>query len=220
MKILALEFSSEQRSVAIAVNGEVRGSAKETALRATRATHAFAMIEQALAEAKLEREEIECLAVGIGPGSYHGIRAAIALAQGWQLAAPVKLLGISSVECLAAEAQAQGWFGKVNVVIDAQREELYFARYEIGADVGREIGALRLATLEEARAQSAGGEIIIGPEVNRWFVQGRPIFPSAITLAKLAATRTDFVPGEKLEPIYLRETNFVKAPPARVMPAD
>jgi hypothetical protein len=37
-------------------------------------------------------------------------------------------------------------------------------------------------------------------------------------LAKLAETRTDFIEGEKLEPIYLRETNFVKAAPVRVLP--
>jgi hypothetical protein len=36
-------------------------------------------------------------------------------------------------------------------------------------------------------------------------------------LATLAAQRTDFVAGEKLEPVYLRETNFVKAPPVRTM---
>jgi len=35
-------------------------------------------------------------------------------------------------------------------------------------------------------------------------------------LARLAGGRTDFVPGENLEPIYLRETNFVKAPPTRL----
>jgi hypothetical protein len=41
------------------------------------------------------------------------------------------------------------------------------------------------------------------------------IFPRAAALAELAAHRDDFVPGEKLEPVYLRETNFVKSPPRR-----
>ena len=52
------------------------------------------MIESALAEAKIEREQIEVIAVGLGPGSYTGIRAAISVAQGWQLARGVKLLGV------------------------------------------------------------------------------------------------------------------------------
>jgi tRNA threonylcarbamoyladenosine biosynthesis protein TsaB len=217
MKILAVEFSTDQRSVAVAMDGQILASAGEVA---TRATHAFALIEQTLAEVRLEREQIECLAIGLGPGSYTGIRSAIALAQGWQLACAVKLLGISSVECLAAEAQSKSWFGKVNIVIDAQRNELYLACYEIGADDYREIGPLKLATLDEVRSQSSAGEIIIGPGVNRWFSEGRELSPSAASLGKLAAGRTDFLSGEKLEPIYLRETNFVKAPPLRVLPAD
>ena len=69
------------------------------------------MIESALRQAGLEREEIECIAVGLGPGSYTGIRAAIALAQGWQLARGVKLLGVSSAECLATQAQAELFTG-------------------------------------------------------------------------------------------------------------
>ena len=48
------------------------------------------------------REAIEAIAVGLGPGSYTGIRAAIALAQGWQLAREVKTLGVSSVAAMAA----------------------------------------------------------------------------------------------------------------------
>jgi tRNA threonylcarbamoyladenosine biosynthesis protein TsaB len=215
MKILAVEFSSDQRSVAVAADGRILATAQEVA---TRATHAFALIEQVLTGAKLEREQIECLAIGLGPGSYTGIRSAIALAQGWQLACPVKLLGISSVECVAAEAQSKGWFGKVNIVIDAQRNELYLARYEIAADGYRELAPLRLATLDEVRLQPSGGEMIIGPGVNRWFNEGRPLFPSASSLGRLAANRTDFLAGENIEPIYLRETSFVKAPPLRILP--
>jgi len=87
----------------------------------TRSTKALGLVEEALRQAQLEREQIECLAVGLGPGSYTGIRMAIALAQGWQLARPVKLLGISSADCVAAQARAEGVVGHVQVVIDAQR---------------------------------------------------------------------------------------------------
>src|ERR1700758_478017 len=142
MKTLAVEFSTEQRSVALAVDGNVRGNAMEAA---TRATPAFGLIERALSEAQVEREEIECLAIGLGPGSFTGIRGALALAQGWQLACPVKLLGIASTECIAAEAQAKGWFGTVSIVIDAQRGELYVAQYEINAGNYRELAGLKLA---------------------------------------------------------------------------
>ena len=104
MTILALEFSSSQRSVALARNGEVLAAVSETG---ERGTNAFGMIEAVLASAGLGRAEIDCLAVGLGPGSYTGIRVALAIAQGWQLATGVKLLGLGSVDCLVAQARAE-----------------------------------------------------------------------------------------------------------------
>src|SRR5262245_2062320 len=108
MKTLAIEFSTDQRSVAVLVGEDVRGTAAESS---TRDTHAFALIEQALKQAEVKREEIECIAIGTGPGSYTGIRAAIAIAQGWQLARPIQLAGVSTVENLIFEAQQKSILG-------------------------------------------------------------------------------------------------------------
>jgi tRNA threonylcarbamoyladenosine biosynthesis protein TsaB len=177
------------------------------------------MIEEALQEARLERGQIEGLVVGIGPGSYTGIRAAIALAQGWQLARDVKLLGISSAECIAAQARAEGFSGWVKVVIDAQRDEFYLADYELTPEKWTETKPLRLATMAEVQPADQAEGLIIGPEVTKWFSSGKAVFPRAAKLGELAAGRTDFVPGQKLEPIYLRETQFVKAPPPRIWSA-
>lgn len=97
MKILALEFSSEQRSVAVVEDGATLGEARE---RGGKHTEAFRLIEHALAAARVEREQIDCIAVGLGPGSYMGIRIAIAIAQGWQLARGVKTAGVRSTEAV------------------------------------------------------------------------------------------------------------------------
>jgi len=219
MKILALEFSSPQRSVAV-VHGRTDagphclGEAIETGARST---NALGLVEDALRQAQLDLAQIECLVVGLGPGSYNGMRLAIALAQGWQLARPVKLLGISSAECLAAQAQAEGIVGRVEIVIDAQRNEFYLAAYDVGPHTRQEIEPLRLATLAEVQARHQAGALLIGPEVTKWCPGGRVLFPRAATLGQLARGRTDFVAGERLEPIYLRETRFVKAPPHRII---
>ena len=130
MKILALEFSSDRRSVAVVANGQLCAQAHEARARES---HALALVNEALRAAGLEREQINCLAIGLGPGSYTGIRAAIALAQGWQLARDTEAIGVSSVECLAGQAHAEKMFGRVSMVIDAQRNEFYLARYEIAA---------------------------------------------------------------------------------------
>ncbi len=220
MKILALEFSSPQRSVAVVQDRTnagplALGEAIETGARSTKT---LGLVEDALRQAQLDRAQIECLAIGLGPGSYNGIRLAIALAQGWQLARPVKLLGVSSAECLAAQAQAEVILGQVEVVIDAQRNEFYMAGYDVSEQARREVEPLRLATTEEVRARQQAGGMIVGPEVNNWFPGSRVLFPRAATLGQLGQGRTDFVPGEKLAPIYLRPTQFVKAPPPRIVP--
>lgn len=219
MKVLAIDFSSAQRSAAFleAIPGARGVRVAEVVETGAPQTAAFGMIEQVLQEAGVEREAVECLAVGIGPGSYTGIRASIALAQGWQLVAGAKLLGISSMEAMAMEVADSGLVGPVLVVVDAQRNEFYLARYDIHAGGPREVGPLRLATLAETQSAAVQGQVI-GPEVTRWFPEGRLIFPRAATLARLALNRSDFFAGEKLEPIYLRETKFVKAPPPRVLP--
>ena len=207
MTFLALEFSSERRSAALARDGVILAEAAETG---GRATNAFGLIDRALAESKIPRDEIEAVAVGLGPGSYTGIRAAIAVAQGWQLARGIKLLGIPSVEALAAQAQAEKIFGRVNVVVDAQRGEFYLATWEI-SDAGlREISPLKIVTAAEIERRQRDGEIFTGPET------GIILFPAATMVARLASSRNHFAGDDPLEPVYLRTTNFIKASPATV----
>jgi tRNA threonylcarbamoyl adenosine modification protein YeaZ len=220
MKILALEFSSPQRSVAV-LNAGARGgvlAASEVVEAAPGNTmKPLGMIESALKDAGLEREQIECLAVGLGPGSYNGIRVAIAMAQGWQLASGVKLLGVSSAACVAAQAQADGLTGRLTVVLDAQRGEFYLAGYELNVDGWRETSPLQLSSRDEVQARERSGELLIGPEVAGWFPNGRVVFPRATMLGQMAQGRKDFASGEKLEPLYLREMQLVKAPRPRVV---
>lgn len=223
MKILALEFSSPQRSAAVLQAGAelAQECLSEVIQTGAQSANALGMIADALREARVERDQIQCLAIGLGPGSYNGIRSAIALAQGWQLASgsrQPRLLGVSSAECLVTQAQAEGARGRVAIVMDAQRKEFYLAGYEIDDEGRREMNPLHLATLSEVQAMANSGALIIGPEVSKWFTNGRVLFPRASSLGQLALARNDFVPGEKLEPIYLREPNFVKAPPPRNFP--
>jgi len=218
MKILALELSSSQRSVAVVQQNAHSTQAAEVIETGGKAAKLFEMIERALSQAGLEREQIDCLAIGLGPGSYNGIRAAIAVAQGWQLAARTRLLGIASVECLVQQARDEGFLGLLNVVIDAQRNEFYLAQYELDSERSAILSPLRLATLAEVQVRQAAGERIAGPDLEQRFEGAASLFPRASVLGKLALGRTEFVSGDQLEPIYLRDTNFVKAPPPRILP--
>lgn len=220
MLILGLEFSSPQRTVALTDHGaagsKVLGMVSDEGGRAARP---LSLIDALLTRIGVHREAIGCLAVGLGPGSYTGIRGAIALAQGWQLARDVKLTGVSSVECLALQAQESGCAGRVDIVIDAQRHEVYLAQYQIATDLRKVIKPLALAKVEDLRSGSGGTpSILIGPEATRWAPHGRVVFPEAQAVARLAGALLESGGGESLEPIYLRQTSFVKAPPRRDIP--
>lgn len=212
MTILAIEFSSERRSVAVAADGNILGKAEETGGRTARV---FALIERAMVQAQIERERIDSIAIGLGPGSYAGIRSAIALAQGWRVARPIALLGVSSVESIALQAQSESMFGQVSILIDAQRNEFYFAAYEISPSHVKLIEPLRLLDRESTLERCKTGAVIVSPALANQFPQGRVLLPESVALAALAEKRRDLISGNELEPIYLRETSFVKSPPPR-----
>ena len=208
MKILAVEFSSDHRSVAV-LDGD--NLLAEKTITEGRNTAAIQLIEATLTGAKTDRSDIECIAVGIGPGSYTGIRAAIALTQGWQLARGVKVHGVDSLEALAKGEQAAGRRGEVTLAVDAQRGEVYLARFELGEEGIRTIEPTRLAKRAEQESLLAAGSTVIGPAVG-------DAFPSAEYVGRLASGQSHFVEASTLEPVYLRQVDFVKAPPPREIP--
>lgn len=217
MKILGLEFSSRRRSVSVlhmAPDGAVKahGSAAEEAERSTRA---FALIQSALKDAGLERGEIDCIAVGLGPGSLTGIRMAISIAQGWQLARQVKVIGISSIGCIARQLQAQKKTGIASILIDTRRKDFVKADYQIDTDKITLLRPLELVTLAEMEESPDPATRLAGPELDQVIPRAFSIYPDAATLCRVACQKTDFVDASQLEPILLRPTEFVKAPPPR-----
>ncbi len=220
MKILALEFSTGHRTVA-ALDTEALDTAHVPAIEIEevqgRSVRACAMIESALRKAGLARESVDTVAVGLGPGSYAGIRSAIAFALGWHVARAVRLVGISSVECLAAGLGAKGESGSVLAAVDAQRGEFYLAGYELGPTGWREVEPLHLASGEELERRVRAGARVVGPDIPSGIRGVRRVYPDAGILARLAVDRVGLETGARLEPIHLRPARFVKAPPPRAV---
>lgn len=217
MKILALEFSSRVRSVAVWDTEAPAWTAPAVASESTaRATPVFTLIETALRRAGLDRKAIERIAVGLGPGSATGIRAAIAVAQGWHLARGVTVVGRNSLDVLAAGLQAGGMRGPVRLVSDAQRGEWHVARYELGPSAAVPVEELRLVSREQLRAWLHTGETVLGPDAAAALPGARDAFPEATMLARLAVWCVPDMPPEHLQPVHLRAPAFVKAS----LPAD
>jgi tRNA threonylcarbamoyl adenosine modification protein YeaZ len=194
MKILALEFSTLRRSVALVEEGCVIRDGSE---EARRGGSPFPLIQRVL-----EDEQPDALAIGLGPGSYTGIRSALAIAQGWNLSKNTLAAGVSSAEAIAFKAWSMDMRGDVEIAIDAQRGEIYSVVYSLSEDGFKEVRPL------EIRKAPHGIGAVIGPDV------GERIFPTAINVGFIAENKK-FVSPETLEAIYLRQTSFVKAPPPR-----
>ena len=205
MKILALEFSSQQRSVAVADGTRVLSDITTDQLQ----TGPLVLIEQALQQAQVGREEIQRFALGIGPGSYTGIRSAIAVAQGWQLARDTELCAVNSTEILAATGRRNGLRGETHFIIDAQRHEYYHCTWQLDDQTQQESTPLSIIGVTAAAELEAYGPDAAG------FPSCEPLYPSAAVLTQLAMGRSDRIQGCEIEPIYLRPTEFTKAPPPR-----
>lgn len=215
MHLLALECSSDRRSVAVASADHVLASSVHAE---GRNTPIFALIDATLREAGVEKHDLARLAVGLGPGSYTGIRTALAVALGWDLARAVTVVGFSSADACAVVAARLGSRGPVSIVIDAQRGEFYLARYQLHAGHFIRLSPLRIATRDEVVLEPGLGYPLVGPALTLLGIEGPSAVPDASAIAELALRHGDSVRQPGLEPIYLRPHSFVKAPPSRVIP--
>jgi tRNA threonylcarbamoyladenosine biosynthesis protein TsaB len=188
MLILAFDTATDVATSALVADGEVLGERSSTAV--TLLEDVDALLRQSGAHTK----EVEALAVGIGPGSFTGIRIGLATARGLALALGTPAAGVSTLEALAAGAP-----GAVPV-IDARRGEVFVLEDEprvLRPDEFRPAqgtlcigsGAVRYRSVLEA----AGAKIPLDTDERH--------VPRARFHAALAK---DFGLADALEPLYLR----------------
>lgn len=135
MNLLAIDTSTESCSVA-ASRGEALFSRSEPAPH-RQAEKVLGMVEDLLADARLELRQIEGIAYGEGPGSFTGLRIAAGVTQGLAFARGIGVVGIGSLLALAQEADG----GKVIACLDAHMGEVYHAAYVKGRSGWEEISA-------------------------------------------------------------------------------
>ena len=188
MLILAFDTATDVATSALVSDGEVLGE------RLSRAVTLLEDVDALLRQAGAHTADIEALAVGIGPGSFTGVRVGLATARGLALALGVPVAGVSTLDALAAGAP-----GAVPVV-DARRREVFVLQGEprVIAPADLEVssgttcvgnGAVRYRSLLEA----AGA--VVPPDADERHL------PRARFHAMLAR---DFGPAEAVEPLYLR----------------
>lgn len=163
-RILAFDTSADVTAVAIVCGDRVFAEGGvETPGR--HAETLLPRIERCLAASSLTLADLDLIAVGIGPGSFTGLRVGVATAKGLSLATGVAVRGVVSLASLARAAfehpplSANGW---VAPILDAHKGEVFAAVYAPGPEGTREVVpafhgapaevAARLCALSEGRA--------------------------------------------------------------------
>jgi len=163
------------------------------------------LIEQALAQAGLVRQDLTAVGVGVGPGPFTGLRVGLVTARTLGYALELPVYGVCTLDVLAIEAvDTQAVTGDFVVATDARRREVYLASYD--ADGGRLDGPEVGKPADLASALPAVGEgAVLYPEAFAHAVG--PTRPSAGWLARvIAEERAELYDPE---PLYLRRPDAV-----------
>lgn len=126
MRILALETSSLTGSVAVLEDDHVLGQTRLDPQQRTAQAFAPAIVRQ-LAEVTWRPQDLQLIAVTVGPGSFTGLRIGVTAARTLAYAVGAQVIGLNTLQVLAAQAPAD--IADVWAVLSAQRQQLYAGRY-------------------------------------------------------------------------------------------
>ncbi|MDO4290440.1 MAG: tRNA (adenosine(37)-N6)-threonylcarbamoyltransferase complex transferase subunit TsaD [Eggerthellaceae bacterium] len=158
----ALAFDTANETIAIGVGlldadtctVRLVASAEAAARRASN-TQLLPRIDALLAEAGVARGDIACVCVGRGPGSFTGVRIAMATAKGVASALEVGLVGVSTLDAVAWGCWARGVRGRVLVAADAMRKEVYPVEFSLDEAGVERLGNDRVVKAAEAAEEFA-----------------------------------------------------------------
>jgi tRNA threonylcarbamoyladenosine biosynthesis protein TsaB len=229
MLILAVETSTFTGSVAL-VEASVEGGVSpnlrvigETTLQVseTHSSRLMPTIDRLLRETSLPAQKIQGIAVGLGPGSFTGLRIAVSTVKGLGFALRVPVAGIPTLDALANNIRYAST--QVCPVLDARKKEVYAAFFR-GDGEGhlKKLGEDWVLSPEELCSRISETTVLVGNGAEVYgeifkkrlgpralFAPPELCFPRAVHVARLSLPA--FQRGETLDlfaftPIYVRRS--------------
>ncbi len=129
MKLIAIETSTENCSVALLHNGQV--NSRDAIAPQKHAELVLGYMDDLLLQQDLKKHEIEGIVFGQGPGAFTGVRIAMSVVQGLALAWDVPVVAISTLHNMAFQVWQKQTEKKQNILIanDARMGEIYWATF-------------------------------------------------------------------------------------------
>ena len=219
MIFLAIDTSTDRGAIGLSVRSGLELSAStETARRHGR--DLIPLLAATLREAGKSLRDVDVLAVGVGPGSYTGLRVGLTAAKTLAYACGASLIGLDSLEAIARNGPCDA--KKISVVADAQRGQLYVAEYV--REPGGRLVVTRPCEIEPLAAWLARlepGTVALGPALDSPRI--RNVLPAGFELPDPALNypvghrlielaRETWAGGRRddpwlLEPRYLRQSS-------------
>lgn len=214
MLVLALDTAHDRTAVALV--GPGIDVARIEPMERGHAERLLPMVEAVVAEAGVALAAVDRIAVTTGPGSFTGIRVAIAAARGLALALDRPAVGVGSLEALAASLPERV-AGPVLAAVDARRGEIYAAVFENGGVVLAPFAADAETVLAEAGRVAAivgsGAPIL----THQAAISGRTI-PPAHPLAGPDPRRVAALGARVAAPFAPPVPLYVRPPDAKPQP--
>jgi len=206
--ILLIDTSQEIGTIALSENGKILFS-EENKIAKEHATWLHAAMGRILDKAKKSVRDLDAVSVIAGPGSYTGLRVAMAAAKGLCYALKIPLITLNTLRVMAESmrpyaARKEAW---ICPLIDARRDEVFTALYSTDMQEILSPRAMILDKLSFENELSQNTIIFFGSGAGKWgkiTSADSAIFESqnSIIQAFTTLTQQDFDSGKWSDPVY------------------
>lgn len=220
MKILHIETSSKNCSVAISEGSDLLCLCEEVSENYKQSESLHTFVEWALEGADMSLQDMDAICLGKGPGSYTGLRIGASSAKGFCFGLQIPLIAVNSLESMTEPFLRQD-YDLIIPLIDARRMEVYCAIFD--GKTGEMLTDTEAKILDETSFQELQGKKVIfvgdGATKAREILQlsaaefDGTIYPSAKYLIKKAQEKfkaNEFEDVAYFEPFYLKDFQGVK----------